>query len=180
MHVLEQPPSQPRYASVVQQHEAGLQRLANRILGDRGQAEEVAQDSMLKLSGNPVLDRPDEEILAWLRRITLNGAFNRLRAERRARDRLTRAARLDAPPDADGANPLGELLAAEERDRVRLILRGLPERQRAILLLRSSGCSYAEVAAAVGVAPGSVGTLIARAERAFRRSYEATTSGELT
>jgi RNA polymerase sigma-70 factor, ECF subfamily len=51
------------------------------------------------------------------------------------------------------------------------VLLRLPERQRECLALRAEGLSYAEIAAALGVAPGSVGTLLARAERAFKEAY---------
>ncbi len=50
---------------------------------------------------------------------------------------------------------------------MRQILDGLPPRQSEILLLRYAGLSYREVAEAIGVAPSSVGTLLARAEAAF-------------
>jgi RNA polymerase sigma-70 factor (ECF subfamily) len=55
---------------------------------------------------------------------------------------------------------------------VRRALRRLPERQTQLLLLRQMGLSYAELADACGVAPGSVGTLLARAASAFRKAYE--------
>ena len=57
----------------------------------------------------------------------------------------------------------------EERERVRKVLSRMPERSREILMLRYSGFSYREIAGEVGVAPGSVGTLLARAERRFLR-----------
>jgi RNA polymerase sigma-70 factor (ECF subfamily) len=63
-------------------------------------------------------------------------------------------------------------LGFEDRDRVRACLAVLPDRQATVLLLRHSGHSYREVATALGVAEGSVGVLLARAERAFRRAYE--------
>ena len=47
----------------------------------------------------------------------------------------------------------------------------LPEKQQAYILLRSIGLGYAEIALATGVAPASVGSLLARAEREFRRRY---------
>jgi RNA polymerase sigma-70 factor (ECF subfamily) len=65
-----------------------------------------------------------------------------------------------------------ELLRAEERARVRAALAQLPERQSQLLLLRHAGLAYTEIAAIVDVAPGSVGTLLARAERAFITEYE--------
>ncbi|MGH2538738.1 MAG: sigma factor-like helix-turn-helix DNA-binding protein, partial [Candidatus Promineifilaceae bacterium] len=59
----------------------------------------------------------------------------------------------------------------ETAERVRRTLARLPERQARLLLLRQMGLSYAELAAACQVAPGSVGTLLARAAAAFRREY---------
>jgi RNA polymerase sigma factor (sigma-70 family) len=178
VQVLEGQPAvgDPRYVRLVQRLDRSLCGLAYRVLGDRGHAEEVVQDSFVKLARDPVLERPDEEVTAWLRRVTLNGAFNRARGERRARERLARAARLE--PVREEASPLQAVLDGEERARIRAALDRLPERQRAVLLLRHTGCSYAEVAAALEVAVGSVGVLLARAEHALRRAYEDVTSGE--
>src|SRR6266566_4691396 len=61
--------------------------------------------------------------------------------------------------------------ATNEAELVRSILADLPERQQVYLLLRSIGLSYAEIAQATGVATASVGALLARAEREFRRKY---------
>ena len=69
-------------------------------------------------------------------------------------------------------SPFLPVLSREARDEVRLALAELPERQRNCVLLRHSGYSYAEIAATVGVAVGSVGVLLARGERAFREIYE--------
>ncbi|PMP85558.1 MAG: RNA polymerase subunit sigma-24, partial [Roseiflexus castenholzii] len=60
---------------------------------------------------------------------------------------------------------------AEERDQVRAALATMPQRQAHLLLLRHAGLSYAEVAAVLNLAPGSVGTLLARAERAFVAAF---------
>ena len=61
--------------------------------------------------------------------------------------------------------------AAEERERVRQVLAALDPRQAELLLLRSNGLSYQEVASAAEVNPASVGTLINRAQQAFRKEY---------
>jgi RNA polymerase sigma-70 factor (ECF subfamily) len=61
--------------------------------------------------------------------------------------------------------------AAEERDQVRQTLAVLRERQVELLILRASGLSYDELAAALGLNRASVGTLIARAQQAFRKEY---------
>jgi RNA polymerase sigma-70 factor, ECF subfamily len=148
--------------------------LAWRVVRDRGVAEDVAQEALARLADAAILDRPNDEVDAWLTRVCLNRAFTTLRSRRRARDRESRAARRESAPAA--ADPLGDVVAGEDRDAVRATLAVLPDRQRMVLVLRYSGYAYAEIAAAVGVAPGSVGTLLVRAERAFRRAYTADTT----
>ncbi len=60
------------------------------------------------------------------------------------------------------------VVAREDRRRVRAALARLPRRQAVALVLRHSGLSYAEVAAALDLSPGSVGTTVRRAESALR------------
>jgi RNA polymerase sigma factor (sigma-70 family) len=165
--------------------------LAERMLGDRTEAEDVLQEAFLRLarSGSPddpddvrgaLLERPDEVIGAWLRRVVLNLGVNRLRERRRANERLERAQRLDPALDplrstGEAGSPAQHVLRDEARAEVRAVLATLPERQRGCLLLRYAGHSYAEIAETLGIAVGSVGVYLARAERAFRVTYEATT-----
>ena len=54
---------------------------------------------------------------------------------------------------------------------MRAVLAALETRQSELLLLRGSGLSYAEIAAALELNPSSVGTLLARAQQAFRKEY---------
>jgi len=111
--------------------------------------------------------------------VCLNTAYNRLRGQRRATARLDRAGRAErADDEADpDATPLLEVLRAEQQRAVRQALASLPERQRACLLLRHAGYSYAEIAATLDLAVGSVGVLLARGERAFRDAYLDTDEG---
>ena len=145
--------------------------LTYRLVGDRVEVEDVLQEAFLKLADHPVLARPDDEVAAWLRRVCLNLGSNRLRDRRRARERLERAGRLDLADAAGERGPAAAVLRQEALTEVRRALARLPERQRDCLLLRHSGFSYAEVAATLGIAVGSVGVLLARAERAFREIY---------
>jgi RNA polymerase sigma-70 factor (ECF subfamily) len=147
--------------------------LSYRLLGDHADAQDVAQEVFLRLDGQPVLQRPDGEVAAWLRRVCLNLTYNRLRGQRRASAHLHRAGRLDRLDDeaATTDGPLLDVLRAEQQRAVRQALAALPERQRACVLMRHSGYSYAEIAATLDLAPGSVGVLLARGERAFRDAY---------
>jgi RNA polymerase sigma-70 factor, ECF subfamily len=162
-----------RFGLVFRQRYRELYGLGYRLLGDHGEAEDVVQETFLKLDGHPVLDRPDDEVAAWLRRVCLNTAYNRLRGQRRASARMDRAGRAERAEDETdaGASPLLDVLRAEQQRAVRQALASLPEKQRACLLLRHAGYSYAEIAATLDLAVGSVGVLLARGERAFRDAY---------
>jgi RNA polymerase sigma-70 factor (ECF subfamily) len=163
-----------RFAGVFRSRYAELVRLAARVTGDTDEAEDIVQEALTTLSTHAVLERPDDEVAAWLRRVTINGSFNRLRGRRRAEARTRRSAAAEQPLRvADPSGPqLAQVVRSEERARVRAALAELPERQRICLLLRHSGYRYAEIAVTVGVAPGSVGVLLARGEQALRRHYE--------
>jgi RNA polymerase sigma-70 factor (ECF subfamily) len=96
-----------------------------------------------------------------------NAGYNTLRAEARRTSRE----RESAPPDDD--DPGVEALAASREDqrRVRAALARMKRRDAQLLLMRHMGFSYREMAGAVGVAPGSIGTLLNRAGDAFRRAF---------
>ena len=65
-----------------------------------------------------------------------------------------------------------EILAAtEEQEKARLVLSVIVPRQAELLLLRSYGLTYDEVASALDLHPTSVGTLLSRAQQAFRKEY---------
>ena len=162
--------AEDRFAVLFERFYAELFGLVYRVLGDHMETEDVLQESFLKLSDDAALQaRPQVEVGAWLRRVSLNLAFNRLRSARRSRARLDRVGRLERvdqePIEIDVAVHQEELAA------VRRALAEVPERQRECLLLRHSGYSYAEIAATLEIAVGSVGVLLARAERAFRTQY---------
>ncbi|HET9221395.1 MAG TPA: sigma-70 family RNA polymerase sigma factor [Roseiflexaceae bacterium] len=142
-------------------------RVLYSLVGGREPAEDLAQETFLALYHHPPSIAPGTTLIAWLCRVALNRGYNALRGERRERARVERLAEPPAQPD-----PQAELLRAEERARVRAALARLPERQSQLLLLRHAGLAYTEIAAIVDVAPGSVGTLLARAERAFMAEYE--------
>jgi RNA polymerase sigma-70 factor (ECF subfamily) len=61
------------------------------------------------------------------------------------------------------------VVTLDERRRVRAALARLPRNQAVALVLRHSGLSYVEVAAALDLSPGSVGTVVRRAESALRK-----------
>jgi RNA polymerase sigma-70 factor (ECF subfamily) len=123
---------------------------------------------MLKLQSDPVRQRSNVEIVAWLRRVSINLAINRRRDVERWRRRAERG---DAGRSADPEDPASAAVRSDERARVRVVLSTLSMSHQSILHLRYSGLSYAEIAAAMNISISSVGTTLARAERAFRAAY---------
>ena len=164
------PLADDRFSEVFRHHYSQLVRLAGRVLADVDEAEDAAQEALLALRTDPVAERGDEDIAAWLSRVVINGSLNRLRSRRRAdvRAQLVAARDLRSPQD----DPDELVVGSYERERVRASLAVLPDRQATALLLRHAGHSYREIATALGIAEGSVGVLLARGERAFRRAHE--------
>jgi RNA polymerase sigma-70 factor (ECF subfamily) len=93
-------------------------------------------------------------------------ALNQLRSGRRRTSRETAVA---AGHDAIVADVADAVVTNEDRARVRAALGRLPHAQAVALVLRHSGLSYAEVAAALDLSPGSVGTTVRRAELALKK-----------
>jgi len=139
-------------------------RVAFRVVADQDEAEDVAQEVFLAFyRAHPATA---DYSAAWLHAAAAHTALNALRSRSR---RTTREAAQAIPQDAASPDPADSVEAAETRDEVRAILARLPERDATILALRYAGLSYAEIAAAVDVRASSVGTLLRRAEEAFRR-----------
>ncbi len=165
-----------RFETLFLRHYRRVHAILRRLLGSDEAAEDAAQEVFLRLYHQEA-PPPDEEGLSrWLARVATNVGLNTLRADRRAAARLQRSAILDRaeePGREERQDPAAAALAREEAATIRAVLDGMGERPRTCLLLRSGGLSYAEIAAALGVAPGSVGTILARAERDFRRRYAA-------
>ncbi|HEY0581230.1 MAG TPA: sigma-70 family RNA polymerase sigma factor [Chloroflexota bacterium] len=174
-------PSGSRFDTLFGHFYAELFGLTYRVLGDRMETEDTLQEAFFKLSEDTTLQaRPDSEVGAWLRRVALNLAFNRLRSAKRSRARLEKVGRLERSDeqvfDNEGGGPSNTVVRQEEQAAVRRALAEVPERQRECLLLRHSGYSYAEIAETLGLAVGSVGVLLARAEHAFRTIYRRQTN----
>jgi len=139
--------------------------VAARVLGSRDQAEDVAQEVFLAFGRSSV---PAHEAGGWLSVAAAHTALNLLRSGRRrsAREEAVAGEPTTVPDVADS------VITAEDRHQVRLALSRLPRKQAVALVLRHSGLSYAEVAAALDMSPGSVGTTVRRAESALRKEMD--------
>lgn len=146
-----------------QQLYPALYRYLHRLTGDPDVAEDVAQESFVRLLRQPL---PEEEARPWLFTVATNLVRDRARKRQR---HLRLAEAVPAPTPRE--RPDVSVERADEIHRVRAALEEIPERDRTLLLMREEGFKYDEIARIVGVAPGSVGTLLARALRRFADVY---------
>jgi RNA polymerase sigma-70 factor (ECF subfamily) len=141
-----------------------------RLLGDRAQAEEFANEVFWKLYRQPLLPTEEGNVPGWLFRTATNLGIDALRARAKRRQYEEAAGHpastIEAAPD-----PLSDILRQEKCLRVRTVLAALRPAQAQILILRHSGFSYNELADALQVQRSSVGTMLMRAEAEFQKRY---------
>jgi RNA polymerase sigma factor (sigma-70 family) len=132
-------------------------RGATALLRDGDAALEVVQDAFALALRHRRRFRREGTLEAWVWRVVLNTARDRLRASRRA---------ASARPPLPDINV--ELLRSGE-DELKELLLALPERQRAAIFLRYyADLSYAEIADALGVQPGTVAASLNKARDVLR------------
>jgi RNA polymerase sigma-70 factor (ECF subfamily) len=143
-------------------------RYLDRLSGDPELASDLAQEAFVRLYRRGSLpDHPE----AWLITVAMN-LFRNARSTSARRRRLLTAARAEATLGDPAPGPARVLEESDQRERVQAAIERLDERERQLLLLRAEGYGYRELAAALGLRETSVGTLLARAKRAFREAYE--------
>jgi RNA polymerase sigma-70 factor (ECF subfamily) len=130
-----------------------------RIVSDKAEAEDLALEAFWQLYKKPPAKA--DNLNGWLYRVAVNLGFNALRAKKRRAHYEERAGSLANEYNPSTA-PEDELERAERR---------MKPRSAQLLVLRHSGLSYAEIAAAMKMKPNSVGKLLSRAEDEFEKKY---------
>jgi RNA polymerase sigma-70 factor (ECF subfamily) len=153
-----------RFETFFRSHYERIARAVARVVGDPARAEDLAVEAFWKLWRTP--QAQGERAGGWVYRTALRLGLNELRRDAR-RNHYER----QSPHGGHSLTPEEARAAAEEREQVRTVLAALDPRQAELLILRSNGLSYEEVASAADVNPASVGTLISRAQQAFRKEY---------
>lgn len=145
--------------------------IANRVLADSGEAEDVAQEAFIdfhRLHSAKAAYAP-----AWLHRAAAHTALNRLRGDRRRQRREFAQAAEEGDRTVD---PQKQAELNEDRRRLREALARMAPKPASALVMRATGLSYAEVAQALGVGIGQIGTLLRRAEESLRKEVGRGTS----
>jgi RNA polymerase sigma-70 factor, ECF subfamily len=141
-----------------------IARVIRRVVHDPARAEELAVEVFLKLWRSPKAQ--GEKAEAWLYRSAVRKGLDELR-------RRTRRGRYESLFGFVRAvrNPEEIRVATEEQEKVRSVLAAIQPRHAELLLLRGQDLSYDELASALDLNPASIGTLLGRAQQAFRKEY---------
>jgi RNA polymerase sigma-70 factor (ECF subfamily) len=147
-----------------QEHGAALYRFCRSVLRHTGDAEDVVQETFLKLLDHLQHDGDTGNLKSWLFTVAANGCRDRMRWQ-------WRWLPWNAERDHRTVDPVDEEVRLKpDTTRVaRKALRTLAPRDRLLLSLRAQGLSYKEIAAASGIREQSVGRLLARALDRWRK-----------
>ena len=141
-----------------------LARAIARIIRDPGRAEELAVEVFLKFSSASLPHQLNA--VGWLHRTAARLGLDELRRQNRNGRLQAFFQRLKAP-----LNPEEVRMELDRQTRVGQVLNSLNRREAELLVLRAEGFSYEELGTALCINPTSIGTLLARAQQAFRKEY---------
>ena len=152
------------FRALMDRHLGGVLAVARRMLRDDAEAEDVAQEAMLRLwRSADGLDVGATGVRPWLRRVVSNLCVDRLRSGKR----LTVVEEL--PEQAEPATQQADLEAQQASRRIDAALKALPDRQRtALTLFHYEGLSQIEVGTMMGISDEAVESLLARARRSLK------------
>jgi RNA polymerase sigma-70 factor (ECF subfamily) len=154
---------------LVDREKANVIGLCRRVLGDRHEAEDVAQEAFLQAYRSLPTFRGDGPFGAWLGRIAVRMAIARVKRPAELRADPTRAQGW-LVDDADSVDPQLLALDGELRTEVQQAISTLPEDQRRIVTMRYYGdMSLHEISSATGAPIGTVKSRLHRALAALRR-----------
>jgi RNA polymerase sigma-70 factor (ECF subfamily) len=158
------PSGSPDLGQLFHLHYPKIARVIARIVNDPSRAEEIAADVFWKFMHSPKAQHANPS--GWLYRTGVRKAIDELR-------RLQRREKYEQLLSFFRSAPTPEQLhgSAEDQRQVRTVLAVLKQRDSTILILRSEGLSYEETAGILGLKETSMGTLVRRAQEAFRKEY---------
>lgn len=156
------------FEAAFHEHYPRVYAILLRLTGEPYEADDLAAETFWRLWERP--PARTENLAGWLYRVASRLGYNALRGSRR-RNRYEIEAIRDALERQPAENPARIVEQRQEQAGVREVLQRMPLRDVQILVLRHSGLSYKEIAATLEITLGSVGTLLARAEKRFETLY---------
>jgi RNA polymerase sigma-70 factor (ECF subfamily) len=170
------------FDKLVVRHQDRVFNLCYRLLGDREEASDCAQEVFVKVYRSLKGFRGAASFSTWLGAIAVNTCKNRLKSKEHRFWR--KVVRIDPPPKNDertatlqladpAPSPLAQLTQKEQDRLLQEAINGLPPEARAVIVLRDvEGLSYEEITQITGYNPGTVKSKLARARRQLRECVE--------
>jgi RNA polymerase sigma-70 factor (ECF subfamily) len=152
------------FRSLVDRHLSSALSVARRMLRDEAEAEDVAQEALLRLWRTADgLEVGPHGVRPWLRRVVSNLCVDRMRSGKRL------SVVEEVPERSEPATQLAHMEAQDVSQRVDAALKDLPDRQRmALTLFHYEGLSQIEVGRIMGISDEAVESLLARARRSLK------------
>ena len=163
--------NEAEFEVIFREHFERMVGITRRVLRSDAEAEELCSETLLKLYRIGPCLQAGGTVGAWLYRVATRASIDRLRQCKR------HGVEEEVDPERGGEandlqDPLNRLMRNERIAEVRSTLARLKPEKAQLLLLRHSGLSYQEIAAAMQMKAASVGTMLARAEREFSAQYK--------
>jgi RNA polymerase sigma-70 factor (ECF subfamily) len=160
------------FEQLVKRHERRVFGLLMRMLGNRQEAEDAAQDTFLNLHRHGHRFRREARFSTFVYRVAVNAALNRRRSLGRRRSHMDALGLEQSVGEALPQGPISPEAATagnEIRLRVQKEILALPKNLRApVILYDLEGLAYSEIAEVLQVAEGTVKSRIHRARQALR------------
>ena len=156
------------YGELVTRYQAGVFNVCYRMTRERREAEDLAQDTFVRVHARLDTFDVEREFGPWVRRVAANLCLNRLEAQKPV-------GMLDEERDADPAqSPEAALEVRERSEQIRAALASLPPRWRAVVELRHyQELSYEEIGRALGLPISDVKSHLFRARKILAEKLHA-------
>ncbi len=163
------------FESIVRDHQEKVRKTCYRLVNNREDADDLAQEVFVQVHGALGRFRRDADLSTWIYRIAVNKSLDLLRREKRKkrfariRSLFGQGGDIEKVPDSAGGDPLRRLEDLERRDVLMQAVDRLPDSQKAALTLsRYEEFSNQEIAAIMGLSLPAVEALLHRAKKTLR------------
>ena len=156
-HVARRPLSEAKLRKIMQNHGPRLLALARGVVRDTHLAEDIVQESFVKLWRQP--PKAEAATASWLRTTVVRASIDRIRKRQASPSEILNPTAPESPPVAD---------SQEQAKRIEDAMNRLDPEKRAVLLLRArEQLPYEAIAAALDIPVGTVMSRLARARKAL-------------
>lgn len=160
-------PDNDAFRALFEHYKDRIYSIALRYSGDASIAQDIAQETFLKLFASIGSFRREANFDSWLYRMVVNACFDQKRKTRRFAPLVDGILDLLHSP---GESALDEVMRAEMSGQVRSVVESLPPEQRMVVVLRyTEGLSYEEIAAILGCPAGTIASRLNRVHKVLER-----------